>query len=162
MHLGCSSRMRTEIWDDFRNPLSDVFSDSVFRRSNSVFASQKPYENSILRRLNLRRRHSEDFWRHLKFRFASYYCTPSASQDGERVIALATYASSLLNSKFKSNLMTNAWLQISICFKWFWLKMASLTLLFRVKLHLLITDYSFKNIIKISINIFETGYISLW
>ena len=41
LHLGCSSRMWTEIWDDVRNPLSDVISDSVFRRSNSVFASQK-------------------------------------------------------------------------------------------------------------------------
>ena len=38
---GCSSWMWTEIWDDVRNPLSDVISDSVFRRSNLVFASQK-------------------------------------------------------------------------------------------------------------------------
>ena len=37
MHLGCSSWTWTGIWDDVRNPLSDVISNSVLGRSNSVF-----------------------------------------------------------------------------------------------------------------------------
>ena len=38
MHLGCSSWTWTGICDDARNPLSDVISNSVLGRSNSVFA----------------------------------------------------------------------------------------------------------------------------
>ena len=34
---GCSSWTWTGIWDDVRNPLSDVISNSVLGRSNSVF-----------------------------------------------------------------------------------------------------------------------------
>ena len=43
MHLGCRSWTWTRIWDDVRNPLSDVISNSVLGRSNSVF----PKYNSL-------------------------------------------------------------------------------------------------------------------
>ena len=37
IQLGCISKMWTEIWDDVRNPLSDVISDSVFARYSSLW-----------------------------------------------------------------------------------------------------------------------------
>ena len=75
MHLGCSSWTWTGIWDDVRNPLSDV-----------------------IPKRNLRWRHSDDFWRHPKFRFTFNYCIPGASQILKKVIHSNVYLKKALNS----------------------------------------------------------------
>ena len=88
---GCSSWTWTGIWDDVRNPPSDVISNSVLGRSNSVSPKQKTRmnyikgrPNSIFPKRNLWWRHSEDFWRHPKFRFTFNYCTPRCITDSQK------------------------------------------------------------------------------
>ena len=56
---GCSSRMRTRIGDDVRNPRGDVIPDSVLRRSNSVFASQKTLRELYLAKTEFDLRRTE-------------------------------------------------------------------------------------------------------